>query len=116
MKIERSLDGLKDDYDWVEVFKFEYASPVPFSNASNNAFVIEDVEEIIASVNGENDGADWVMIGKLKDGRFFKINASCDYTGWGCQEWGHSTVALTLDELIRLGVTDDERERLEIQL
>lgn len=42
----------------------------------------EDVASIIAMEEGENDGANWIMIGKLKDGRYFWLSAGCDYTGW----------------------------------
>lgn len=81
-------------YDWREVFK--YAQPkrceaghqhgpknVILGNVDTSAFNREDVKRIIAMAEGENDGPHWVMVGKLKDGRFFCIRAWCDYTGWG---------------------------------
>lgn len=83
-----------DNYDWEEVFK--YAEPkiceaghhhgptnVLFSNVSTDAFTRGEVETIIAMVDGENDGPDWVGVFRLKDGRFACIRAECDYTGWG---------------------------------
>lgn len=42
-----------------------------------------DVGRVIAQQDGDNDGPDWVCVGELRDGRFFAINAGCDYTGWG---------------------------------
>jgi alkyl hydroperoxide reductase subunit AhpC len=49
---------------------------------SDREFTREDVEEIIASVDGENDTAAWMGIFKLKDGRYLYAEGSCDYTGW----------------------------------
>lgn len=45
-------------------------------------FTREDVEKIFHSDEGENDEASWIMVGKLKDGRYFFLEAGCDYTGW----------------------------------
>lgn len=59
------------DCDWVEVF-----------NWSDQGFKPEDVVYIVKAIEGENDGADWEMVGRLKDGRWFYIHAGCDYTGW----------------------------------
>lgn len=87
--IECDLERLQgDDYDWEEVFKQDYTCPkkveaVIFSEVPTDPFTREDVSEVIASVDGERDRDNWVMVGKLKDGRFFSISAGCDYTGWG---------------------------------
>lgn len=42
-----------------------------------------EVKRVVAMQDGDNDGPDWVCVGELKDGRFFCVNAGCDYTGWG---------------------------------
>ena len=75
--------------DWPEVFDYANgtggspkATP-PGSSVSEVPFDCADVCEIIACQDGENDGPDWVMVGRLWDGRFFSIRAGCDYTGWG---------------------------------
>ena len=76
----KELEG----YNWAEVFK--YANPelaCPGMTTSTSSFTIEDVEFITDMEEGENDGPDWIMYGKLKDGRYFSIAAGCDYTGWG---------------------------------
>lgn len=82
-----------DDWTWNEVFAFagkddgsnsgqpERALPND-TDTSVEPFGREDVESIIAMDDGENDEQDWLVTGKLKDGRFFFINAGCDYTGW----------------------------------
>lgn len=41
-----------------------------------------DVASILGLAEGENDGADWLIAGQLKDGRWFSLRAGCDYTGW----------------------------------
>ena len=83
-----------DNYDWGEVFK--YAEPheceilhkhgpesVLGSDACVSGFSREDVVEILAIDDGDNDGPDWVGVFRLQDGRFACIRAGCDYTGWG---------------------------------
>jgi hypothetical protein len=70
--IEATLSDMKGkDYDWAYVFN--YAS----------GFGVNDVEEVIASRNGESDGRDWCAVFHLKDGRYAYLSAGCDYTGWG---------------------------------
>lgn len=89
-----------DDYNWKEVFK--YAEPthtcgrcggehktggpetvICSPNANTSSFTREDVDSIIAMVNGEPDVSSWVGVFLLKDGRCVSITAGCDYTGWG---------------------------------
>lgn len=93
-----------DDYDWKEAFS--YAS----------GFSIEDVEEVLAHCDGENEGASWLSFGRLKDGRFYFLAAGCDYTGWDCQASGDSFAGTTRDEVERFGMGDGERSRLGIVL
>ena len=109
-----------DDYDWAEVFKAEYALPTRALGApadlSTETFARENVKRIIAMVDGEHYGRDWVGVFELTDGRFVSISAGCDYTGWDCQAGGSSQVAATEQDIIRFGLTDDERERLNLKL
>lgn len=99
------------DYDWVNAFSF--AHRVSGSNdCGRDPFGIDDVSEVIAAERGENDGASWIMAGRLMDGRFFFLSAGCDYTGWDCQAWGDSHVSATLQQLIVCGMTRRDRERL----
>lgn len=111
------LDALKN-YDWEEVFKAEYATPEWVNGSAHKgtgeAFTRDDVAEIIASEEGENDGASWIMLGRLNDGRYFFIEASCDYTGWGCQEGGRSFCAETRELIEQFGMTLEERTRLRL--
>ncbi|MGG3504718.1 hypothetical protein ABES58_04455 [Paenibacillus lautus] len=121
MKILNELD----DYDWKEAFGaagkeegtqlngsptvVQFAKPVsttPFSRA--------DVEEIIAMSPGENDGPNWIGVFRLKDGRYASIDSGCDYTGWGCQEWGAAEVCGTLYEMVKFGLSNEQRKRLSL--
>lgn len=87
------LDILNDenDYDWRYVFAYangrmdkpEAIGGVVSYTGDLSPFDREDVEELYGLVDGDNNVANWVAVGKLKDGRFFSIRAGCDYTGWG---------------------------------
>lgn len=86
-KIEE-LSSLSGYGDWFEVFKYSdggksapEATP-GIEGVSLDPFGAGDVAEVLGSVEGENDESDWIMVGRLKDGRFFKVKAGCDYTGW----------------------------------
>ena len=87
-----SPDKLKG-YDWKHAFAYagepcDYGSPnveraLPNDeDISVDTFSRSDVEEVIHCVEGENDVNDWIVVGKLRDGRFFALSAWCDYTGW----------------------------------
>jgi hypothetical protein len=100
LKIETSLKDMEGDGCWLEVFKYagtsagEYSDPPsPPENVKTGAvigvhvdvspFGIHDIKELLGSVEGDNDGPDWVAVMELKDGRFACVRAGCDYTGWG---------------------------------
>ena len=78
--------------------------PEPFGRA--------DVAFVAASAEGENDGPNWVCVGRLIRGDWFTVSAGCDYTGWGCQQGGTAYVYPELDAIVRLGLSDEERGRL----
>lgn len=92
-----------DNYDREEAF--EYAD-----------FDREDVEEIIASADGENDGDPWLMLVKLKNGIYGYLKAWCDYTGWDCQAGGHSETDADMDNLIKMKIGKEDRARLGKQI
>jgi hypothetical protein len=105
----------REDYDWKEAFT--YASTIrTATNCGKEPFGMDDVAEVIKAENGENDGASWIMVGKLKDGRFFFLDAGCDYTGWDCQAGGDAQVADTLDNLTRYGMDESARDRFGYKL
>lgn len=112
------IEEMKQDYDWQEAFNFcsseDIRKALPGSSVSREGFTIDDVERIFAADEGENDESEWLALGKLKDGRWFLLSAWCDYTGWDCQSGGTTTVANSLEELIRYGMTGIELRRLRL--
>jgi hypothetical protein len=94
-----TIEAMRDDYDWQEAFAY---SPVP----------MDDVAETIVSVDGENDGPEWLGVFRLRDGRFLFLTAGCDYTGWDCQAGGSGEVRDDLDTLIWNDIGENDRERL----
>jgi len=73
------------------------------------SFTRDDVVEIYGIQEGENDADPWRVYGLLKDGRYFYLEAGCDYTGWGCQEDGRSWVNSTKEGIIKEGLTEEAR-------
>jgi hypothetical protein len=87
-----------EGYDWQEAFAYagevrgegEYgcygsaniSEAIEDSGVPCDPFSREDVAEIVAMEDGENDGPDWIIVGRLNDGRWFSLSAGCDYTGW----------------------------------
>ena len=88
-------------YDWEQVFGaageqakesfsiYNPGSPFlavppghPDKDKPQPQFTRRDVAKIIAQAEGENDGADWICVGRLRDGRWFVVQGGCDYTGW----------------------------------
>lgn len=113
-----------DSYDWAEVFgegSGGNCTPIipnapPNYSIDKSKFSREDVARIYGQVDGENDGLDWVVWGRLKDGRFFVARGGCDYTGWDCQASNCGDVARTKKDLVRFGMTDEERSRFGVSI
>ena len=119
MKIEATIDDIKRDYDWAEVFGEgdggNCTQDVDSLDGTSTAPVLRsDVVEVLASVNGENDGDSWICVVRLADGRFACCEGSCDYTGWDCQAGNTITVAGSLETLITSGMTPEWCSRLGI--
>lgn len=92
------------DYDWEEAFKYA------------TGFGIDDVAEVGGHRDGENDGASWLMWGRLKDGRYFYLSAGCDYTGWDCQAGGSGTAEATFEEMVRMAMDEEGREHFGLKV
>lgn len=119
-----------DDSDWREAFGYagepgteagDKRHPERTICAEDAAvplspFTREDVAEIIGMAPGENDGPAWVIAGRLTDGRWFYLEAGCDYTGWDCQAGGTAVVSADRERLIRFGITPEERTRLGLEI
>lgn len=115
-----------DDYAWKEAFGYagepdtcgkpDVRECFPGCKVSLSPFTRMDVAEILASVEGENDGPPWRMAGRLHDGRWFYLEAGCDYTGWDCQASGSVTMAENKADCIRFAMTQDARNLFGIIL
>ncbi len=109
-----------DDGDWREAFTYACGegnvSAVLGWKGSTADVLREDVAEVIAADYGENDGANWIGVFRMRDGRIAFVSAGCDYSGWDCQANGHTMVCGDLDTMIRLGLGDKDRERLNLPL
>lgn len=53
-------------------------------------FNVDNIKDVLAVWEGENDRDAWRWILKLNDGRFVFLKGACDYTGWDCQSWANS--------------------------
>jgi hypothetical protein len=102
--VQSELVEMWDDYNWREAIQYA------------EGFSWGDICRVVASDDGENDEAPWVAVFELHDGRFARLSAGCDYTGWDCQASGDSSIADTLAELVNLCMSPDERERLGLDL
>ena len=113
-----TINDLREDYDWREAFAYarEGGMATQGYDGSCQGFGFDDVAEVIATDDGENDGASWIGVFRLHDGRFAYLAAGCDYTGWDCQANGDVWFASSLDALVQWGLTDDARGRLASQL
>lgn len=114
-----------DSYDWAEVFgegTGGNCTPIrpqpqpPSYTGSQETFSRLDVAEIYGQEDGENDGPEWIIYGRLKDGRYFCARGGCDYTGWDCRASNSGDVAATRNDIVRFGLTQDERNRFKIVL
>jgi hypothetical protein len=104
--------------DWQEAFAYagessRYGSAnvngVDSTRCSISPFTREDVVEIYGICEGENDGDPWRVYGKLRDNRYFYLEAGCRYTGWDCMAGGRAWVSSTRDGIIREGLTEEAR-------
>jgi hypothetical protein len=118
--IEINIEELNNSYDWAQVFADENDGNVskdttevpPGSDVNTSPASRSDVKEIIAAVNGENDGEEWIGVFLLNDGRYLIAQGGCCYTGWDCQAGNSMSVAKNMEDVLRYGLTDQEKGRL----
>lgn len=82
---------------------------------NTNGFRLEDVAYVLAEIMGENDGPNWHWVIALKDRTYAYVTGGCDYTGWGCQDWGKAVIFSTLKEALE-AVEVPQRYILQAQL
>lgn len=110
------LEEFKKDYCWRSAFNEAFGKDFQgYGDPGPNP--IDDVMEIIACEEGENEEKDWIGIFKMRDGKFLVLQAGCDATGWDCQAGGSYVAYDTLEEALSpLSLTQEFRERLYWQL
>ena len=117
MIVETTLEEMKTSDDWKEALAVcQPPEPIAGDSCPLDRFTLEDVEDVLASQDGQNDGDHWLALFRLKDSRYAFITAWCDYTGWGCQDGGHSWVSNDLEHIIQFGMGADDRSALEVTL
>lgn len=121
-RCEVDIEHIRNDYDWKEVFgeggggnttKETEAAP-PGSPVDITPPNISDIAEIIAAVNGENDGDEWIGLFRLNDGRYLVASGTCDYTGWDCQAGNSLVVCATENDALLYGLSEQQRARMEL--
>lgn len=60
-----------------------------------DGFGLDDIKQVLAVYEGENEERDWRWVLELNDGRFVYLQGGCDYTGWDCQSWASHRVCAT---------------------
>lgn len=110
--LHREIPPELEGYDWEEAFAYtdNASGALPGASYDLDGFQREDVAEVYGTREGENDVAEWLVYGRLHDGRYFYLTAGCDYTGWDCQAGGSTTIARSYDELINFGLDNEARE------
>lgn len=72
------------------------------------------IMEVLATIDGCNDGPAWHWIVLLESGTFAYVTGGCDYTGWDCQSnceiFEEPTILLVMRQ-----VPEAEREELRAQ-
>lgn len=108
------IETFSKNYNWRCAVKEASSEPDPIPGYIGNCkWGMDDIESIPYSSEGENEGPCWLAILYLEDGRYVFMSAGCDYTGWDCQAGGRSLVSDDLGELIALGISLEEKERLQ---
>lgn len=111
-----------DDYNWAEVFgEGSECSAIipdrpPGSDVSVLTFGREDVQIILGMREGEREDRNWMIYGRLRDGRFFFAQGGCGYTGWEIGGNNSGAVAATLEDIIRFGLNEEARLAFNLQL
>jgi hypothetical protein len=104
--IDLPTNDVVHEYDW--------------SEAANLAGLDLETVKSVVYWYGENDFgyADVTLVAllEMEDGGFGVLDAWCDTTGWDCQSGARFTAFETLDDAIKFGIGDQEREWFGIKL
>ncbi len=100
------------------------AEPVSQELPEAERFKIADVEAVTRYHVTYHDEVPWapgrstgtelnlLAVGRLRDGRWFSVEAWNDYTGWGCQDGSDIRVGATEEQVVRFGLSAEARSAL----
>jgi len=74
LRVARQRAGYPSLAEWGSAFG---------SDGAGVADLLDQVCEVIAAQEGENDYASWIGLFKLETGKYLGLTAWCDFTGWG---------------------------------
>lgn len=117
--------------DWPAVREGErtWDQPDPIADfltalgTAGNDVTIGDVASVVAYDVTSEDGK-WqpggtvatelsmTILGTLRDGRWFALEAGNDYTGWGCQDFADIYVGGSREDVVTNGLTTEGRNAL----
>jgi hypothetical protein len=83
------MDEEKGYWNYADELGWDLAGCLRYNPQS---FTLEQVERVLAVIEGEPDGPDYHWILLLKDGRHAYLTGGCDYTGWDCQSSATSEI------------------------
>jgi hypothetical protein len=114
-----------NDFNWKEAFAYageedgcqgNVANVSSEDKASAKPFARVDVTKLFYVDPGERDAQPWRCAGRLKDKRYFYLEAGCDYTGWDCQAFGWAKVALNRKTFLAMCVPEVVRDQVKAGL
>lgn len=111
------IESLEEE-NWKRVF--DYANGTDgrpswaLSRKECACFDRENVDSIFGISEGDHDGPNWLVTGRLINGNYFFIEAGCDYTGWDCKAGGSAWVCDSFSVLTQLAMDEYQRERLDL--
>jgi hypothetical protein len=76
----------------------------------------DDVERVLAAWTDDTEEPNYAWLFLLKDGRYAAVTAWHDYTGWDCRSSLSVKLCPTRDEAISFGLTQNDRENLNLLL
>lgn len=94
--------------------ELDYDLEACLTHNTQEGYNADDIAEVLAVWEGENEGDDWRWILRLNDGRFVFLQGGCDFTGWDCQSYAVSAFAGLPDVLLIIEEQGDHKDRADV--
>ena len=88
--------------------KHKVDSDLKYAVEYNGRLDLSKVDSVVAALYGENDGAQWYWVLKMKDGTHGLGVGGCDYTGWDCRSWFDFTPTKTALQAAKLAPAKED--------